>query len=181
MRRVAKATAACLLAASLAGTLAAGAAPAQPAAAAKPGDLVTLNFMNAELDAVVRAIGQFTGKTFLVDPRVKGTLNLISEKPVTRDIAYHTLLSALRLQGYAVVESDGLLKVVPEADAKLQGGAIQAGNAPSGRGDQLVTQVFRLNYESANNLVAVLRPLIAPNNTINATPGSNALDRKSVV
>jgi general secretion pathway protein D len=78
----------------------------------------------------------------------------------------------LRLQGYAVVTTNGFVKVVPEADAKLQAGPIQTGAV---RGDQIATQVFRLNYESATNLVAVLRPLISPNNTINANPGTNTL------
>src|SRR4029077_18673664 len=68
----------------------------------------------------------------------------------------------------------GLLKVVPEADAKLQTATVEVG--PTGtRGDQVLTQIFRLNHENPNNLVAVLRPLISPNNTINANPGNNTL------
>lgn len=134
-------------------------------------DGVVLNFVNTELDAVVRALGQFTGKNFLVDPRVKGQLTLVSEAPVNRDTAYRMLLGALRMQGFAVVEVDGVSKVVPEADAKLQGGPVSG----SSRGDQLVTRVFKLNYESATNLVPVLRPMIAPNNPINAYPGNNTL------
>lgn len=149
--------------------------PADKGAPATKDQLVTLNFVNADLEAVVRAIGQFTGKTFIVDPRVKGQLNLVSERPVTRDEAYRTLLSALRLQGFAVVDAGGVAKVVPEADAKLQGGSAQVAAPGTTRGDQIVTQVFRLNYESATSLVPVLRPLIAPNNTINAYPSNNTL------
>ena len=63
---------------------------------------------------------------------------------------------------------------MPEADAKLQTGTVSVGGA-SRRGDQIVTQIFRLNHENANNLVPVLRPLISPNNTINANPGNNSL------
>ncbi|NYE25648.1 type II secretion system secretin GspD [Pigmentiphaga litoralis] len=146
-------------------------AVAQVARATAPDGGVVLNFVNTELDAVVRALGQFTGKNFLVDPRVKGQLTLVSETPVNRDTAYRMLLGALRMQGFAVVEADGISKVVPEADAKLQGGAV----TNTGRGDQLVTRVFKLNYESATNLVPVLRPMIAPNNPINAYPGNNTL------
>jgi general secretion pathway protein D len=184
-----------LLVQLLALALSAGAAQAQPAAPATSvqadkktdkktskqsqasGDnLVSLNFVNAELEAVVRAIGQFTGKTFIVDPRVKATVNLVTEKPVTRDEAYRILLSTLRLHGAAVVEADGIAKVVTEADAKLQGAAAApVPGRPATRGDQIVTQVFRLNYESATSLVPVLRPLIAPNNTINAYPSNNTL------
>ncbi len=135
---------------------------------------VTLNFVEADLTAVVRALGHFTGTTFLIDPRVQGELTLVSEQPVTRDIAYRMLLGALRMQGFAVVEDDGIARVVPEADAKLQGGDVATG---MGRveGDQLVTRVFDLEYENAANLVPVLRPMISPNNPINAYPGNNTL------
>ena len=145
-------------------------------AAAAAQERVTLNFANTEIDAVVRAIAQFTGKTFIVDPRVKGTLNLTIDQPLTPDQAMAALTAALRLQGYSLVESGGIVRVVPEADAKLQGGAVQSGRPAGGaRGDELVTQVFRLNYESAANMVTVLRPLIAPNNTINAYPANNTI------
>lgn len=137
-------------------------------------DQVVLNFVNADLDSVVKAVGQATGKNFVIDPRVKGTVNLVTEQPVSRAQALETLGSVLRMQGYAMVESNGFTKVVPEADAKLQGSPTVIG-AGSTRGDQVVTQVFRLNYESANNLVPVLRPMIAPNNTITAYPANNTL------
>ncbi|WP_233146100.1 type II secretion system secretin GspD [Pigmentiphaga sp. NML080357] len=152
----------------------AGAAAAPGASNVAAADGVVLNFVNTELEAVVRALGQFTGKTFLVDPRVKGQLTLVSENPVNRDTAYRMLLGALRMQGFAVVEVDGVSKVVPEADAKLQGSPVTSGGA-SGNAGQLVTRVFKLNYESATNLVPVLRPMIAPNNPINAYPGNNTL------
>jgi len=131
-----------------------------------------LNFVGADIESVVKAIGHFTGRTFIIDPRVKGSINLVSEKPVSKAEAFNLLTSVLRLQGYAVVAGDGYTKVVPEADAKLQAGPIQTGAV---RGDQVATQIFRLNYESAQNLVTVLRPLISPNNTINANVGNNSL------
>lgn len=140
-----------------------------------PEDSVMLNFVNADIDAVVRAIGQYTGRTFVIDPRVKGTLSLVTERPVTKQQAYEQLLSALRLQGFTIVQTGNVMRVVPEADAKLQGGAVVGPhNAPPG-GDQLVTQVFRLQYESATAMVPILRPLIAPNNTISAYPQNNTL------
>ena len=73
-----------------------------------------------------------------------------------------------------MVESGGLLKVVPEADAKLQAGTVSVGEV-NVRGDQVITQIFNLRHENANNLVAVLRPLITANNTINASPTTNTL------
>lgn len=132
----------------------------------------SLNFVGADIESVIKAVGHYVGTTFIIDPRIKGTINLVSEKPVSKAQAFRLLTSALRLQGYTVVVGDGFTKVVPEADAKLQAGPTSPGSL---RGDQIATQIFRLNYESANNLVAVLRPLISPNNTINANPGNNSL------
>jgi len=81
--------------------------------AAPASETVTLNFVNAEIDAVVRAVADITGRNFVVDPRVKGTINIVSARPVPRALVYPTLLSALRLAGYAAVESDGIVKIVP--------------------------------------------------------------------
>jgi len=135
---------------------------------------VTLNFVNADIEAVSRAMGAMLDRPIIVDPRVKGTITLYSEQPLSVREAYLNYLASLRGLGFTVVENAGLLKVVPEADAKLQAGTVSVGT-PSLRGDQIMTQVFRLNYENANNLVTILRPLISPNNTINANPGSNTL------
>jgi general secretion pathway protein D len=135
---------------------------------------VTLNFVNADIDAVVKAVAEITGRNFVVDPRVKGTINIISARPVPRSLVYPTLLSALRLQGFTAVEGAGVVKIVPEADAKQQGGAVSSGPVTA-NGDRLVTQVVILKYESATQIVNVLRPLISPNNTIAAYPNGNAL------
>ncbi len=132
----------------------------------------TLNFVGADIESVVRAIGHFTGNTFVIDPRVKGMINLVSEKPVTKVQAFEMLSSVLRLQGFAIVRTPTYVKVVPEAEAKLQASPVQTGQV---RGDQVATQIFHLNHESAAGLVAVLRPLISPNNTIAADPTNNTL------
>jgi general secretion pathway protein D len=134
-----------------------------------------LNFVGADIAAVVSAIGQYTNTTFILDPRVRGTINLVSDGPVSKEQALRLLTSTLRLQGFAVVPDDGFSKVVPEADAKLQAAASQPTVQAAARSNQIATQIFRLNYESAANLVPVLRPLISPNNTINANPGNNTL------
>ncbi len=146
------------------------------AKAPRANELVTLNFTAAEIAEVARAMAVITGRSVVVDPRVKGTVSINSDRPVTKAAAYDQFLGALRLQGFAVVETAGLYKVVPEAEAKLQGGGVTADSGPAiGPGNQIVTQIFKLNHESANNLVPVLRPLISPNNTINVNPGNNSL------
>src|SRR5438067_9028762 len=135
---------------------------------------LSLNFANTEIEAVARAMADFTGRTFIVDPRVKGTVSLVVDKPVTADQALAALTAALRLQNVALIDSGGVIRIVPEADARLQGGAVHSG-APPGRGDEIVTQVFRLNYESAVNIAQILRPLIASSNPINAYAGNNTI------
>src|SRR5436309_4476332 len=145
---------------------------AMPAASAQESDTVTLNFVNADIDAVVKAVAEITGRNFVLDPRVKGTINIVSARPVPKSLVYPTLLSALRLQGFTAVESNGVVKIVPQADAKMQGGSVGKTGAT---GDRLITQVIPLRSESAAQLVNVLRPLISPNNTIAAFPASNAL------
>ena len=152
------------------GALLAGGAGAQQPPSREP---VTLNFANAEIEAVARTMAAITGRNIVVDPRVKGTITLSTERPVPPQQAFNQFVATLRLSGFTVVDSGGLLKVVPEADAKLQGGTVSVGSPPAG--NQLVTQIFRLNYETANNLVPILRPLISPNNTINVNPGNNSL------
>ena len=153
-------------------------AQAQAAAQSKPsrfkGEPVTLNFVNADIEGVTRAVGAILKQQFVVDPRVKGTITLYSDEPLSPREVYLNYLAALRGLGFTVVEVGGLFKVVPEADAKLQTSIVTT--EPGARqGDNVITQIFRLNHESANNLVAVLRPLISPNNTINANPGNNSL------
>ena len=151
------------------------AATAPATATAEP---VTLNFANAEIEAVARTMATITGRNVVVDPRVKGQINLVAERPVPPAVAFDQFLAALRLQGFTVVEAAGLYKVVPEADAKLQAASVgvsQGGTGTTLQGGQIATQIFKLNFENANNLVPVLRPLISPNNTINVNPGNNSL------
>ena len=149
---------------------------------AKPGQPIVLNFVNADIEAVARTLAGLTGRNLVVDPRVKGSINLSTEKPVSPAVAWDQFLATLRLQGFSMVVSNGLYKVVPEAEAKLQGGGVTEVPNPSGTptaaatpAGQVVTHIFKLNFELANNLVAVLRPLISPNNTINVNPGNNSL------
>ena len=156
-------------------------APAPMAFAQQPkdsrfkGEPVTLNFVNAEIEGVTRAMGAILNQQFVVDPRVKGNITLFSEQPLSPREAYLNFLAALRGLGFTVVESGGLFKVVPEADAKLQSSTVTVGSAVTRQGDQVLTQIFKLSHENANNLVPVLRPLISPNNTINANTGNNTL------
>lgn len=134
---------------------------------------VMLNFVNADIEAVATAIGQMSKRNFLIDPRVKGNVNIVSSRPVPPSAAYDIFLSALRLQGYAAVESDGVVKILPEADAKLHLNSISPRSAAEG--DRLQTRVYTLKYESASQMLPVLRPIISPNNTIAVYAANNSL------
>ncbi len=145
-------------------------------AAAKAPDGVTLNFVNADIDGVVKAVSEMTGKNFVLDPRVKGTINIVSAKPVSKALAYEVFLSALRLQGYAAVEDGNIVKILPEGDAKLhRSPTLGPLDKARGNSDRIQTQVFALKYQSAAQMVPILRPLIAPNNTVTASQNGNTL------
>jgi len=142
------------------------------AMASQAEEMISLNFVNADIEEVIRAVSQITQRNFLVDPRVKGNINIVSATPIPAGLAYDTLLSALRLQGFAAVESNGVTKVMPEADGKLY---IPGIGEKNGSNDKLMTRVFMLHHESAVQMVPILRPLIAPNNIVLAYPNNNAL------
>lgn len=174
---------ACLLSGSLASGAWADPASSSPLAAplAQPA-LMTLNFVNADLEGVVKAVAEAAAVPILVDPRVKGTLSLASDHPVSAPEALDLLGASLRMQGFSLVKSEGAYRVLPEAEAKLLGGAVSSDERGLGgargvlpQGAQIETRVFHLRYESANNLVPVLRPLVAPNNPITAYPANNTL------
>ncbi|MFZ1909310.1 MAG: type II secretion system secretin GspD [Burkholderiales bacterium] len=139
-------------------------------------DLVTVNFVNADIEGVVKAVSKITGKDFVLDPRVKGTVNVVSSTPISRERVYEVFLAALRLQGFAAIDDDGVVKIVPANEAKtfrsIGGGA---GRRAPASGDEIETRIFTLKYESAAQALQVLRPLIAPGNSITAANGSNAL------
>ena len=161
---------------SMAPALAVKPATEKPVVLQYANEPITLNFVNADIENVARTLAALTNRNLVVDPRVKGTISLTTDKPVIGSVAWNQLLAAVRLQGFAMIETNGLFKLLPEAEAKLQGGqsaVVQNASAPNTA--QVMTQIFKLNHENANNLVTVLRPLISPNNTINITPGSNAL------
>ncbi len=145
-----------------------------PLPAAAQSDPIVLNFVNADIPSVIKAVGELTGKNFVIDPRVKGTVIITSARPVSRDQVYPILLSALRMQGFAAIEADGVVKIVPEAEAK-HNYSVTRGKDVNERGDRIITQVYSLQYESAAQMMPVLRPLIGPNNAIAVLPGSNTL------
>ncbi|NMG64156.1 type II secretion system secretin GspD [Azoarcus indigens] len=160
-------------------TAARPAAPARaipPAATTNPpgqgqAEKATLNFVDADIPAVISALARFLGRSFLVDPRVKGQLTLVSEGEVSADTAYGMLAGALRMRGYAIVDVGEVSRVLPAADARLHGGTVNS----AGAGGGMATRTYRLAYESAEAMVPVLKPMIAPENAIVAYAANNTL------
>jgi len=159
------------MAAGAATTAPATATPTPQAARAGKDDKVVLNFVDADITSVVSALARFLGRNFLFDPRVKGQITLVSEGEVPAATAYGMLATALRMRGFAIVDVGEVSRVVPVADAKMQGGTVNTRNPGGG----LATRTFRLNYENADAMVPVLKPLIAAENTITAYPANNTL------
>lgn len=133
--------------------------------------LVELNFTDARIDAVAASVGAMVGKNVVVDPRVKGVMTLVSDQPVTPANALAQLQAALRMHGFAMVDAGAIYKVVLEAEAKSHASQV---NAPA-VGAEVQTRVFKLQHESANQVLNVIKPLVSPNNVVNVNAGNNAL------
>lgn len=134
-------------------------------------NLIELNFTDAQIDAVAISVGAMLGKNVVVDPKVKGSLTLVSEQALPPQQALAQLQQALRLHGFALIDAGNILKVVPEADAKTHSTKINPGAA----GGEVITQIFPLKHESAAQVLNVVKPLVSPNNVVNINPGNNAL------
>lgn len=120
---------------------------------------VTLNFVDADIDVVAKAVGEMTGKTFVIDPRVKGKINIQSARGVAPNLAYPTFLAALRMAGFAVVEQGSIVRIVPEGDAKTL--PTPVGNASTG---VIATKVLPLANQSATQVANAVRPMLSAAN-----------------
>jgi general secretion pathway protein D len=148
-------------------------APNQPTPI-KPGETL-LNFQGADLQAVVKTISQITGRNFLLDPRVKGQVTIISAKPVSAAAAYQVFLAAIKAQGFTAVEGVGnLTKIVPSSEAK-QNAAVTGDDNPPHPSERLITHVAIVQHASATQLIPLLRPLMAPTSQLSASEPANAL------
>jgi general secretion pathway protein D len=148
--------------------------PATPApVVTKPGE-VLLNFQAADLQAVVKAISQMTNRNFLLDPRVKGQITIISARPMSAGAAYQVFLSALKAQGFTAVEGPGdVVRIIPTGEAKMAADVNQR-DVPRG-GEQIMTHVAAIQHVHGAQLVPVLRPLMSPTSQLSAYEVGNLL------
>lgn len=143
-----------------------------PAHAAKP-KTWKVNLKDADISALVSEVAEVTGKNFVVDPRVKGTITVISSKALSADELYELFLGVLSVNGFAAVPGGGAIKIVPDVTAKQFGVPVDVNL--SRKGEALVTRVIRLENTNAVDLVPVLRPMMPQFAHLAALPGANAL------
>ncbi len=135
---------------------------------------ITLNLNNADIEALIKTVSEHTGKNFVIDPRVKGKVTVISAHPMDKDEFYQVFLSILEVHGFSTIPSGDLIKIVPDVKAKQAG--IPTGSALSSLpGDQVVTRIIQVKNVNATQLVPILRPLIPQEGHLAAYPATNVL------
>jgi general secretion pathway protein D len=136
---------------------------------------VLLNFQQADLQAVVKAMSQMTGRNMLIDPRVRGQVTIVSARAMPVASAYQVFLSALKAQGFTAVEGPGdSVRIVPVAEAKAAAPVNDQPGPPRG-GEQVVTQVVIGQHVAVAQLQTVLRPLMSPTSQLSVYEPANAL------
>ena len=145
-----------------------------PAITPRAGE-VLLNFQQADLQAVVKAVAQMTGRNMLIDPRVRGQVTIVSARAMPIAAAYQVFLSALKAQGFTAVEGPGdSVRIVPVAEAKASAPVNEQAGPPRG-GEQVVTQVMIGQHVAVAQLQTVLRPLMSPTSQLSVYEPANAL------
>jgi len=135
---------------------------------------VTPNYKDADIQQIIEAVGEITGKNFIIDPRVKAQVTMVSSTPMTADAFYEAFLSILQVYGFVAVPSGGVIKILPDANARQLPGW-EGSAASNRRADDIVTQVVMVTNVAAAQLVPILRPLIPQYGHLAAHPASNML------
>ncbi len=145
----------------------------------------SLNLTESDIAALIAIVSEQTGKNFVIDPRVKGKVTVVSAKPMQPNELYQVFLSILQVHGFAAVPSGQVIKIVPDAAAK-QSTIKQDNDGSISGGDELVTRVIGLKYVDAPQLVSLIRPMVpqqghlaayAPSNTLIFSDRSGNIDR----
>lgn len=127
-----------------------------------------LNYRDAEVRAFIDDIASITGKTFIIDPRVRGKINVVSSNGVTTEGVFQTFLSALKVNGFTIVPtSSGAYKVVPDEVAAQDAGPVDEDRV----GDILVTRVFPLKFADGLSVQAAAKPFVHKNGRVFARKG----------
>ena len=135
---------------------------------------ITLNLKDADIRALISTVSKFTGKNFIIDPRIKAKVTVVSAETLTQAEVYEVFLSVLQVHGFAAVPTGSVIKIIPEVNAKQSGVPLSIGKLdPSG--DSLITKVIRLDHVPAAQLVPILRPLVPQQGHLAAYAPTNSL------
>ena len=134
---------------------------------------ITFNLKDAELGTVIATVAEFTGKNFIIDPRVKGKVTVISSKPMNANEVYQTFLSLLDVHNFSAVPMGSVIKIVPSVNAKQIGGSEMMKRGA--KGDEMVTRVIEVENVAAAQLVPILRPLVPQHGHMAAYAATNVL------
>ncbi len=135
---------------------------------------VTLNLKNADIQAFITAVSELTGKNFIIDPRVKGQVTVVSSAPTDPDALYEVFLSVLKVNGFVAVPSGKVIKILPDINGRQEGGVDVVSGRVRGM-EQVTTAVIPTTYVNAAELVPVLRPLLPQEAHLAATARADAL------
>ncbi|MFO7760674.1 MAG: type II secretion system secretin GspD [Desulfobia sp.] len=144
--------------------------------AASTSKTVSFNFRDADIRSVIKSVAKFTGKTIVIDPKVKGKVDIVSSQPMEAKKAYDVFLSILQVHHYTAIEAGNVLKIVPYHEAKQDMAAEdyseQIDDLPT---DSVVTRIYKLEHVSANNMVKILKPLVTKHSYLSANQESNSI------
>jgi len=149
-------------------------------------DEITLNLKDADIRALISTVSKFTGKNFIIDPRVKAKVTVVSSNTMSPEEVYEVFLSVLQVHGYAAVPTGTVIKIVPAVNAKQGPLPLVTHGGRKGSGDELITKIIRLDHVPAAQLVPILRPLVpqqghlaayAPTNTLIITDHAGNIQR----
>jgi general secretion pathway protein D len=143
-------------------------------ASAQQSGRITPNFKDADITQITEAVAAATGKNFIVDPRVRAQVTMISSTPMSPAAFYEAYLAILQVHGFIAVQSGQIIKILPDANAR-QIPSVDLPDHVSSTSDEIVTQVIDVKNVSAAQLVPILRPLIPQYGQLAAYPASNIL------
>ncbi|MDO7643562.1 MAG: type II secretion system secretin GspD [Reinekea forsetii] len=133
----------------------------------------TLNMQDAEIKEVIDLVAKVTGKTFIIDPRVRGKVTVVSEREMTESQIYETFLATLEVYGFSAVVAGDVVKIIGQSDIKSAGIDVET---TGGRvGEDIITRVFPIQNASAMELVPILRPMVAKYGHLAGVPSANVL------
>ncbi len=144
-------------------------------AGAEAEENIAFNFNNADIRSVIKSVARLTGKNFIIDPRVTGEVTIVSSQNMAAEDLYSVFLSVLQVHGYTAIEAGNIVKILPDALARQELSAAPIDQAGAAPGDQAITKIHKLRYVPADQMIGILRPLVASTSYLAAHKQSNML------